>query len=62
MMQESLPPTQTSQTARSLIQVVEQQLVDVRYAPLATKMVHCHERSDVPESVRSTRGAKGAFS
>jgi hypothetical protein len=33
--------------AHSLIEDGEQRLVDVRDAPLATKMVRCRERSDV---------------
>lgn len=35
-------------TAYPLIEVGEQQLVDVRYAPLATKMVRRRKRSEVP--------------
>jgi hypothetical protein len=34
--------------ACSLIEVGQQQLADVRYAPLATKIVRRRERSDVP--------------
>ncbi len=48
MMPESWPSTQTNQPAQSLTQIAEQQLANVRYAPLATKILRCRECSDVP--------------
>jgi len=36
--------------ASSLIEIGGKRLVHVRSAPLATKMVRCRERSDVPEA------------